>query len=199
MLNHSKLCLTLSCFLLTALPGAASSITSVSFTPTSSPFTTDLTNTSTSSQVSISGTILCPITTTAGCSGEVGSFALGLDLTSLTPISADISGTLSEGSTSAPDSVKITFPIAESFPFSIDEGSFDQNIFSIKLPALGNLTVDGVVDLSLAAGQSIDLPLNFTVGTPTTVPEPSTVFLLGGLLAAFPLLRRARAKFSSPW
>jgi hypothetical protein len=194
MLNHSKLCLTLSCFLLTALPGPASSITSVSFTPTSSPFTTNLTDTSTSSQVSISGTILCPATTTAGCSGEVGSFALGLDLTSLTPISADISGTLSEGPTSAADSVKITFPIAESFPFSIDEGSFDQNIFSIKLPALGNLTVDGVVDLSVAAGQSIDLPLTFTVGTPATVPEPSTVFLLGGLLSTLPLLRKARGQ-----
>src|SRR5581483_10193275 len=76
---------------LAVAPSYASSITSFTFTPSSGLFTTALVETNSSSQASVTGSVTC--SSTSVCSGEVGSFALGLDLSDpTTPVSVEISG-----------------------------------------------------------------------------------------------------------
>ena len=186
-----------ACLLMAAVPGAASSITSFAFTPTmGSEFTLDLTKSFTSSEAEVTGTIICE--SSSPCTGEVGSFAVGVDLTGSTEVSAAISGTLS-GDGSYGDSVTITSPAAYAGynSFYISSSPFDDVFFSKTVPALGPTNVDGFVSLNLLPGQEIDLPITFTISSKAAaVPEPGTVFLLGGLLGALPLIRKARMKFS---
>jgi hypothetical protein len=186
-----------TCVLLAALPGAASSLTSFDFTPaTDSEFTLNLTDSLSSIEAEVTGTIACD--SSSPCTGEVGSFAIGADFTSPTQVSAAISGTLT-GDGSYGDSVTITSPAAYAGVnvFYIDSSPFDKTFFSETVPALGPTNIDGFVDLNLLPGQEIDLPITFTISSQTSpVPEPGTVFLLGGLLGALPLIRKARMKFS---
>jgi hypothetical protein len=186
-----------TCVLLAALPGAASSLTSFDFTPaTDSEFTLDLTDSLSSVEAEVTGTIACD--SSSPCTGEVGSFAIGADFTSSTLVSAAISGTLT-GDGSYGDSVTLTSPAAYAnvYPFYIASSPFDETFFSTTVSAIGSTNIDGFVYLNLEPGQEIDLPISFTISSSTTpVPEPGTVFLLGGLLGALPLIRKARIKLS---
>jgi hypothetical protein len=188
MFTAKNYALLLASAVLAAVPSYASSVTDFSFTVDSSPFTSSLVETFSGSEASITGTVTCASTT--ACSGEVGTFDLGLDLTATTPLSAEISGILG-GTTPAGASVNITSPTSKMSPFSISPGTFDKIIFSSLLPALGDVDVDGTFDLSLAAGQTIDLPLTFYVGTPPSpVPEPGTqALLVAGLLGMVGVVR----------
>jgi PEP-CTERM motif len=196
MFTTKNYALLLASAVLAAVPSYASSITGFSFTEDPSPFTSVLVETFSGSQASITGTVTCASTT--ACSGEVGTFDLGLDLTSTTPLSAEISGILS-GRTPAVGSLDLTSPalLARDVPFSVAPGSFDKTIFSTSLPAFGDVNVEGALDFSLAAGQSIDLPLTINVGTPSTspVPEPaSQALLVAGLLGMAGVVRYRNRK-----
>lgn len=198
MFTTKNFTLLLASAVLAAVPSYASTITDFSFTTDSSPFTSVLTVTSTGSEASITGTVTC--VSTSICSGEVGTFDLGLDLTSTTPLSAEISGILS-GSTPAGGTLDLTSPAAyaQDIPFSVAPGAggFDKKIFSASLPALGDINVDGALDLSLLPGQSITLPLTFAVGSSSPVPEPANAALLAvgllGMAAAVRYRNRKRA------
>jgi hypothetical protein len=185
--------LLLTSALLAGAPAYASSITSFSFTTDPSAFTSVLVETMSGTQASLTGSVTC--VSVEACSGEVGTFNLGLNLTDRsTPISVDISGVLS-GTTDASGSLDLT-SLFKDFPFSEAAGSFDKTILSIALPPLGPLTVHGALDLSLAAGQSIALPLTISVGPVSTVPEPSgqALLIIGFLgLAAIARYRASRA------
>lgn len=187
MQTATKYGLLLASALLAAAPSYASSINSFTFNSDSSPFTSVLVENMSGSQAVVSGTVEC-LSKTA-CSGEVGTFTLGVDLTgSSTPVSVDISGVLS-GSTGASGSVDIT-TFGQDYPFSVATGSFNDTILSLDLPALGQISANGALDLSLAAGQSITLPLTINVGAVSSVPEPSgQVLLLVGLLGLAGIVR----------
>ncbi|HEX5229080.1 MAG TPA: PEP-CTERM sorting domain-containing protein [Bryobacteraceae bacterium] len=186
--NHFVLLLAAGAF--AVAPSSASSITSFSFTPSDpSVFSTVLVESHSSSEASITGSVSC--VASSPCIGEVGSFSLGLDLTDpTTPISAEISGD-NLGVTDAQGDLDIT-TLGKNIPFSVSPGTFDKTILSSSLPELGVITLAGTLDLSLAPGQEITLPLTFTVGSSTTAtPEPTGVALfLGGLLAVGALARR---------
>jgi hypothetical protein len=179
MFTTKNYALLLASAVLAAVPSYASTITDFTFTTDSSPFTSVLTVTTSGSEASITGTVTCA--STSICSGEVGTFDLGLDLTSTTPLSAEISGILS-GLTPAGGTLDLTSPAAyaQDIPFSVTPGvaGFDKTIFSTHLPALGDIDVDGALDLRLAPGQSISLPLTFNVGNSSPVPEPANAALL---------------------
>jgi PEP-CTERM motif len=195
MFTTKNYALLLASAVLAAVPSYATSITSsitgFSFTEDSSPFTSVLVESFSGSQASVTGTVTCASTT--ACSGEVGTFDLGLDLTSTTPLSAEISGIL-DGETPAGGSLNITsIFLSKDFPFSVTPGPFDKVLFATSLPALGEVNVGGSLDFSLAAGQTIDLPLTFNVGTPSNpspVPEPaSQALLVAGLLGMAGVVR----------
>jgi hypothetical protein len=189
MFTTKNYALLLASAVLAAVPSYASSITSFTFTEDSSPFTSSLVETFSGSEASITGTVTCA--STHACTGEVGTFDLGLDLTSTTPLSADISGILG-GTSPAGGSLDITSPtyLKKDSTFSVSTGAFDKQLFSTELPALGNIDVDGALDLSLAAGQSITLPLTFYAGNPSPVPEPgSQALLVVGLLGMAGVVR----------
>jgi hypothetical protein len=196
MFTTKNYALLLASAVLAAVPSYAtsitgSSITGFSFTGDSSPFTSVLIETFTGSQASITGTVTCASTTP--CSGEAGTFDLGLDITSTTPFSAEISGIL-DGETRAGGSLDITsILLSRDFPFSVAPGPFDKVLFSTSLPPVGEVNVEGSIDFSLAAGQTIDLPLTFNVGTPSNpspVPEPaSQALLVVGLLGIAGVVR----------
>jgi len=161
-----------------AASASASSITSFSFTADPSPFSSSLSTSFTSTLGSVTGTVACD--SDSACTGEVGTFSLGLNLVSVsTPFSVEVSGTLS-GDTAADAAVMFSSPASVTYPFVIPVGDFDAVVLSTSAPALGAITLDGAFELSLAPGQTISLPINFNVGT---VPEPSSQTLIGlGLL-----------------
>jgi hypothetical protein len=169
---------------------SASSITSFSFTADPSPFFSNLTSSFTSTTGSVTGTVACD--SDSACTGEVGTFSLGLDLVSMSaPFSVEVSGTLSEGS-AADAALMFTSPGSVTYPFVIPVGDFDTVVLSTSAPALGAVTVDGAFDLSLAPGQTLSLPLNFNLGP---VPEPSGQTLVGlGLLGIVCLTRFSRIR-----
>ena len=187
MQTATKYGLLLASALLAAAPSYASSINSFTFNSDSSPFTSVLVESMSGSQAMVTGSVEC-LSKTA-CSGEVGTFNLGVDLTgSTTPVSVDISGVLS-GTTGASGAVAIT-TFGKDYPFSVAAGSFNDTILSLDLPALGDVSVHGALDLSLAAGQSITLPLTINVGAVSSVPEPSgQALLLVGLLGLAVIFR----------
>ena len=192
MKTSKKFSLFLASALLVAAPSFASSITSFTFTPDPSIFTSVLVDSFSASEADITGTVTCAAT--AACSGEVGSFNLGLDLTSTTPLAAEISGILS-GTTTAVGSLEITSPTSKIYAFSLGAGSFDSVILSTSFPAFGAINVKGTLDLALAAGQSIDLPLAIKVGNVSSVPEPSgQVLLIVGLLGLAGMVRYRRSR-----
>ena len=189
MRTAKKYGLLLASTLLAAAPSYASTITGFSFAADPSPFTTDLSASYTGSEASVTGGVLCPsvtpetafrsFITSSVCTGEVGTFSLDVDLTAPTKFTVDISGVLS-GVTAAAGSVDILG--VGDFPFSVKAGSFDDSILSITVPAVGPTDLDGSVDLTMARGQSITLPLTLNIGN-TTVPEPSAqALLIVGLL-----------------
>ena len=182
MLLRKHFALLFAAGALAATPSYASSITSFTFTPTSEPFTTVMVDTSSGSQASITGSVTCASTNI--CSGEAGAFSLGLNLDKPSnPFSVEISGD-NLGATTASGTLDIIgFP--SSIPFTLKSGAFDKILLNTSLPELGAVTLDGTLNLALAPGQEITLPLTFFVGSPTTAtPEPSGVgLLLGGLLA----------------
>lgn len=188
MLFDKYFALLLTAGALVVAPSYASSITSFTFTPTSGPFTSVLVDSSSSSQASVTGSVTCA--STSICSGEVGEFSLGLDLNEPSnPFSAEISGD-NLGVTTASGVLEISgYPTG--IPFSFKPGDFDKVLIDTTLPELGNSTVDGSLDLSLAPGQEITLPLTFSVGTQVmATPEPSGVaLLLAGLVALGAFMR----------
>lgn len=175
---------------LLALPTFASSITGASFTSAGAPFTTSLTATFGSTQANITGTVSCD--SASPCTGEVGTFSLSVTLSDTsTPASLDIagtnSGTLTEGA------LVINPPFSQTDPFSIAAGSFDDVILSTQFPTLGAITVTGALDVDLAPGQTLDLPLTFGIEG-SAVPEPSTLFLAGLGLLSFAGTQRLRRR-----
>jgi len=183
--------LLLASALLAAAPSYASSITGFSITTDPEPYMSNLSDTVTSSEASVTGTVACPSqivlvafvahpdVKSVGCSGEVGFFSLGVDLNEPTEFTVDISGVLSPGA-AATGSVDIA-GIGD-FPFDVSPGAFDVTK-TILLPAEGSTTLDGSVDLTMDAGQSIALPLNLSVAGTSAVPEPSgQALLIVGLL-----------------
>lgn len=175
---------------LAAANASASSITSFSFTSDSSPFFSNLSSTFTSTVGSVTGTVACD--SESPCTGEVGTFSLGLNLVSMSaPFSIEVSGTLS-GDTAADAALMFSSPSSVSYPFVIPVGDFDTVVLSTSAPELGAVTVDGAFDLSLAPGQTLTLPLNFDIGS---VPEPSGQTLVGlGLLGIVCLSRFSRIR-----
>ena len=170
---------------ITASAGTISSFTAVA-TPASSFSVGALTTTFSGSEASVSGTVTCNAETT--CTGSAISFSVGITgLTASTPVSAEIVG---DATANASGLFVETTPVSASVPFTVAAGPFDTTIFSSSLPAVGSLLVTGNLSLTILAGQSISLPLNFFVGA-QTVPEPSTFAFLGlGLLGLVAKFRR---------
>lgn len=183
----------LTCALLTAIPGVASSITDFSFTTDSSPFTSSLLASFSSSAANLDGTIAC--NSTSACSAEVGTFSIDADFTAFTPVFVELlqspSGTFGEYPISFL-TINVTSPaqFALSEPFGCSPGTCAYSPLELfDAPPLGDVILQGSVDLTLSAGQSLNLQqLTFTEGP---IPEPRMVLLLTFLLAALPLIRRA--------
>ncbi len=160
--------LTLTALLLGVVataPVVASTITSISFTPASdSPFTSSLTESFTSTQASVTGTVSCD--STSPCTGELGQVFIGLDLTNETLLSLNISGDLSGNTAGSGDVVIASIPE----PFNIPTGDFDENIFSQDQPPLGMIETNYTVYLTLPAEETVTLPITLTASA--AVPEP---------------------------
>ncbi len=178
----------LACILLGTLSASAGTISS--FTATASPSTpftvSGLTQSFTGGEAIVSGTVTCNSEVT--CAGSAISFSLGVTgLSASTPVSAEIVG---DASANASGLFVETSPISASIPFTVGAGSFDKTVFSSSLPAVGSLLITGNLNLTILAGQSITLPLNFFVGA-QAVPEPSSFAFLGlGLLGLVAKFRR---------
>jgi hypothetical protein len=184
--NNSRLLLACVCFAATRLH--ASTIDSYTFTPDSSVFTTDLTESFTSTEAVLAGTISCNSTTT--CSGELGTFDLGLDLTEPGVLSLTDVGGLT-GDSSASGSVNLDAPIQQTRAFTVPVGNFDYTRYTKELPALGLIDVAGSVDLTLLPGQTLTLPVTIDFAA---IPEPSGQVLLA--LAALGLAAFVRYRYS---
>jgi hypothetical protein len=173
MVTAKKYGLLLVSTLLAATPISASTIDSINFSPADdSPFTSSLTESFSSTVASVTGTISCDSDST--CTGGLGQFFIGLDLTGLvdTPMSIGISGNLSGDTAGSGEMIIATIPE----PFAIPTGDFDTNIFSDEIPPLGMIDVNGYLDLTLPPGETLTLPLTWTLGT--AVPEPSSLAML---------------------
>jgi hypothetical protein len=167
----------------------ASTIDSFSFTtPDSSPFTTNLTESFTSSGAALTGTVACDSTTV--CSGEVGTFSLGLDLTNVSMLSITTDGSLT-GDTSASGFQDLISPIEKTRAFNVPTGSFDYTRFTNEIPAWGMIDVTGSLNLTLQPGQVLTLPV--TMGFASVVPEPSGQVLI--LVAALGLAGFVRYRY----
>jgi hypothetical protein len=192
MLTAKKYGLLLASTLLAAAPISASSIDSFSFTPVEgSPFASSLTESLSPSgtEASVTGTVSCE--SDSPCTGELATFAAEVDLTGLadTLASIDISGDLS-GDTAGGGELFLTSPISNSYPFVIPSGAFDKPILSTEFPPVGLIEVAGSLDLTLAPGQEVSLPISFTLGSTTAVPEPSgQAMLVLGLLGLVGVVR----------
>jgi hypothetical protein len=169
----------------------ASTIDTFSFTPVSSPFTSNLISSSTGGEATIAGTIACDLTT--ACSGEVGTFSLGMDLTEPGMVAITTDGSLT-GDTPGSGSVNLTSPMDKTRAFNVPLGSFDYTRFTNELPAsMGLVTVAGSLDLTLEPGQVLTLPVD--IGFVSAVPEPSgqlLIFLAALGLAGFIRYRHLR-------
>jgi hypothetical protein len=152
----------------------ASTIESISFTPASdSPFTTSLTESFTTTEATVTGTVSCFDDTP--CSGEVGEFFVGLDATVNTPASISISGNLSGDTAGSGDLIIASIPE----PFTIPSGDFDKTIFSNEIPPLGMIDTNFTLDLTLPAGETVTLPITLTIGAPVPEPVGQSMVLLG--------------------
>src|SRR5665213_1718492 len=178
----------LACILLGTISASAGTISSFTAAAApSTPFTVSgLTQSFSGTEAIVSGTVTCNSETT--CSGSAISFSLGITgLTASTAVSAEIVG---DATANASGLFVETSPISASVPFTVGTGSFDKSIFSSSLPAVGSLLITGNLNLTILAGQSLTLPLNFFVGA-QAVPEPSTFAFLGlGLLGLVAKFRR---------
>jgi hypothetical protein len=180
MLTVTRYGLLLASSLFAATQVHASLINSFSFTTDPSPFSSDLVESFTSSQAFLTGTVACDSTTV--CSGEVGTFNLGVDLTDVSVVSTTTDGSLT-GDTPGSGFVNLVSPIQQSRAFNVPTGSFDYTRYSTELPALGTIDVSGSLDLTLQPGQVLSLPV--TIGFASVVPEPSGQVLI--LVAALGL------------
>ena len=175
--------LTLAVLVL-ATPIFASTIDNISFTPAAdSPFASSLTESFTSTQALLAGTVSCD--SASPCTGEVGQYFIGLDLTGPldTPVSISISGNLSGDTAGSGDLIIASIPE----PFVIPSGTFDENIFSHELAPGGLVDVNYTLNVTLPANETVTLPITFTVGA---VPEPvGESMLVVGLLGLIGLIR----------
>jgi hypothetical protein len=170
----------------------ASSINSFTFTTDSSPFTTNLVESFSGSEASLTGTVSCD--STVACKGEVGTFDLGVDFTGpTTPVSIDISGNLN-GATPGVGLLHLSSPISKTHRFTIPDGSFDKTLVSTNVLPFGMVDVTGSFDLVLAPDQTVTLPLTFNIGPRSSVPEPSGEALL--LLCALGAAGFVRYRYS---
>jgi hypothetical protein len=168
------------------------------FAAPSTPFTiTDFSSTAdfSTAQASIFATITCTAETT--CSGEAIRYIMSFqDVTPQTEISAEIVGNASAPTTgSFVWSASGSTYVFGTTPFSFGSGAFDQSVLNTFLPVdADGVGSSGSLFLTMAAGQSITLPLNIADG-PTVVPEPGSLALFGlglfGIAANF-LRRRER-------
>lgn len=175
--------------LVAAAPVFASTIENISFTPAEdSPFTSSLTESFTSTQASLEGTVSCVSDST--CSGDVGQFFIDLDLTGPgdTPVSISISGNLSGDTAGSGDLIIAGIPE----PFAIPSGDFEETILSQELPPAGMIEVNYTADLSLPPGETVTLPITFTVGAPVPEPVGESIVVLG-LLGLTGLVRYRRS------
>jgi len=166
----------------------ASSIDSFSFITDSSPFTSDLVASISGPDALLTGTVACDSTT--ACSGEVGTFSLGLDLTNSSVISITSTGNLT-GNTPGSGFVDLDTPIEKTRAFSVPTGSFDHTRLTSEIPAWGMIDASGSINLTLQPGQVLTLPvaISFT-SVASVVPEPSgQVLLLLCVLGAATIVR----------
>ena len=180
--------LLLACVCFAATGLHASTIDSYTFTPDSSVFTTNLTESFTSTEAVLAVTISCNSTTT--CSGELGTFDLGLDLTEPGVLSLTDVGSLT-GDSSASGSVNLDAPIQQTRTFTVAPGDFDFTRYTNELPALGVINATGFVDLTLLPGQTLTLPVTIDF---SAIPEPSGQVLLA--VAALGLAGFVRRRYS---
>jgi hypothetical protein len=178
--------LLLASTLLVSAPSHASSITSFSYTLDPSIFSSTISDSVSGSEVIVTGTVACPVGAVS-CNGEVGAFEIGLDFPETGPVSVDISGVLS-GTTPGSGSLDLTG--LSGVAFNLTPGSFNDTLLSSVLPDLGAFTLTGTLDLSLAAGQSVSLPITVSVGNTIATPEPSgQALLVVGLLGLAGIVR----------
>ncbi|MGI8744098.1 MAG: PEP-CTERM sorting domain-containing protein [Bryobacteraceae bacterium] len=198
-----RLSIAFSYTLLGALTASAATITGFTATPTSgSPFilTGPTVTFAGSTGVVTNSSVSCA--TAGGCTGGVLDFTIqGIGSPTLTPFSVNIDGTITP-STNVSGTLAVPALMA-TFPFVLTPdpttGMFSNNIVNRNVPSAPNgaFSFAGTFGLTLAQNQTLTLPssLSFTVGAPTTVPEPGSAMLVGGaLLGIVGLLKRRRAR-----
>jgi hypothetical protein len=159
-------------------PLSASSIDNFTFAPSDPIFVTTLSESYTPEEAFLNGSVSCDAQT--ACSGELGTFDLGLDLTDPSTLTVTNDGTLS-GTTPATGSLDLESPVTQVRNFVTPIGSFDQTRISQLLPAWGTVDVSETVFLTLQPGQTLTLPVTVGINA-AAAPEPQGVAFL--ILAA---------------
>ena len=174
-------------------PLSASSIDNFTFVPADPIFVTNLSESYTPEESTLTGTISCDATT--ACSGEVGTFDLELDLTDPSTLTVTNDGTLS-GTTPATGSVDVESPVPLARNFVTPAGSFEQTRITQLMPAWGAVDVSESVFLTLQPGQTLTLlPVTVSIN-PAAAPEPQGVafLLIAAALSTGALVRYGRSR-----
>jgi hypothetical protein len=128
---------------------------------------------------SISATITC--TADTSCSGEAIRYVMAFqDVTPPTPISIELVGNASAAASgSFAWSASSSNIVSVTTLFTLASGPFDQSVLSTFLPTgEGGTASTASLFLTIAAGQSVTLPLNIFAGA-QPVPEPGSLALFG--------------------
>jgi hypothetical protein len=173
-------------------PLSASSIDTFTFVQASPIFATNLTESHTAEEAFLNGSISCDAKT--ACSGEVGTFDLGLDLTDPSTVTVTNTGILS-GTTPATGSLDLASPVTQVRSFVTPVGSINQTRVSQVLPALGTVDVSESLFLTLQPGQTLTVPVTISINS-AAAPEPRGValLLLAAALSAGAFIRYGRSR-----